>query len=127
MSATPHLRVLVVEDEWLIADQIAVALEEGGYDVVGPVGRVPEALALVGAQRIDAALVDVNVHGERSFALAERLAEATIPFAFLSGYSTTDMPADFQDRPLLQKPVGAHDVSACMDELLAHGTQAAGR
>jgi DNA-binding response OmpR family regulator len=118
MSRSPARRILVVEDEWMIADQIACGLVDAGYEVVGPCGRVEQASDLVERGDIDAALIDINVNGNRSFALAERLALAAIPFAFLSGYSGAELPVELKNRPLLQKPVHAAAVRRCVVDLL---------
>jgi DNA-binding LytR/AlgR family response regulator len=112
-------RVLIVEDEWLIAEQVADALREMGCEIVGPVGQITLALALVKGEQLNAALIDINVHGDRTFGLATALAEASVPFAFLSGYSKTDLPADWRQRQLLQKPVDGGAVCRCVQSLLA--------
>ncbi|HEX3917438.1 MAG TPA: response regulator [Caulobacteraceae bacterium] len=111
--------VLIVEDEWLIADQIEQAMSAAGYDVLGPVGRVRAALALLAASHVDAALLDINVHGERSFAVAEKLVEAATPFIFLSGYSNVELPEAFSRRPLMQKPVDVTRLCLCLQSLLS--------
>ena len=109
----------MVEDEWLIADQIADALRDAGYQIAGPVGQLASALELLRSARIDVALIDINIDGDRTFGLADALADAAIPFAFLSGYSKADLPGNFQDRPLLQKPVDAGAVCRCIRSLLS--------
>jgi DNA-binding response OmpR family regulator len=109
---------LVVEDEWVIAEQIATALEEAGYDVVGPVGRLAEALAKLEATSIHAALIDINIHGDRSFGLAAELSRLSIPFAFLSGYSGGDLPPALSQTPLLPKPIDAGKLRSCVADLL---------
>jgi two-component SAPR family response regulator len=119
VTAAPLLTVLIVEDEWLIADQIADALREGGLGIVGPVGQVAPALDLVRSERISVALIDINIDGDRTFRLAEALANASIPFAFLSGYSKADLPQNLRERPLLQKPVDADAVCRCIRSLLS--------
>lgn len=118
MAILPRRRILVVEDEWVIADQIAAALEEAAYDVVGPVGRLREALALLEGPLIHGALIDINVHGDRSFDLAAELSRRAIPFAFLSGYSGGDIPAALGQVPLLQKPVNSARLRTCIEDLL---------
>ncbi len=117
-SPANHLNVLVLEDEWMIADQIAQALDEGGYAVLGPVGRVEQAMQLMAGERVDAAVLDINLHNDRSYRLAAELCRRAIPFAFLSGYSDFDLPAEFCDRPLMQKPVDASTMRRCIEELL---------
>jgi DNA-binding response OmpR family regulator len=77
-----QLHVPVLEDEWLIAEQIETALADAGYEAVG---HVDQALALIKEGGLDGAVLDINVHGERSFRVAEQLARDATPFAFLSG------------------------------------------
>lgn len=120
MSVGGHTRVLVVEDEWLIADQIVGALQDCGYDVAGPVGRMSEAMDLLAHGDIDAALIDINVNGERTFDLANRLNRSAIPFAFVTGYSGADLPAEFNGRRLIQKPIDATAVRSCIKGLLPY-------
>lgn len=93
---TGSLRVLVLEDEWMIADQVATALTSAGFDVVGPVGHVKQAFALLANASVDVAVLDINVHGERSFALAEQLAQTGTPFVFPSGYSQSVSRSSFE-------------------------------
>jgi DNA-binding response OmpR family regulator len=118
VPVVPHPRILVVEDEWIIADQIAGALEEAGYDVVGPIGRLREAMALLADTSINAAIIDINVHGDRSFDLAAELGRLAIPYALLSGYSRGDLPFSLSLAPLLQKPVDAAKLRSCVEGLL---------
>jgi CheY-like chemotaxis protein len=112
----PH--VLVLEDEWIIADQIEAALEDAGYAVVGPVGRVDAAMELLKSRPLDAAVLDINVHGDRSFRVARQLAQDAIPFVFLSGYERTQLPAALSKRPLMQKPVDLPALCRCVASLL---------
>ena len=112
-------RVLVLEDEWVIAELIQDALEEAGFEVVGPAGRISQALALLENQKCDAAVLDMNLHGEHSFRVAEELAARSTPFVFVSGYSTAVLPPAFIDRPLMQKPVETTALCRCIATLLA--------
>lgn len=98
-------RVLVVEDEPLIAMDIANVLEEAGYVVVGPAGDVTEALALLEATRVEHAVLDVNLGRETSEAIARRLQDLQIPFVSLSGYSRDQQPRIFHQSPALTKPL----------------------
>ena len=98
------LRVLIVEDEYYLAADLAEALQARGARIVGPVGTFDEALAAVAADEIDMALLDMNLRGEMSFAVAERLAEAGIPFVIATGYSTESLPESLRDRPRVEKP-----------------------
>ena len=112
-------RILVVEDEWLIADGIAQDLEAAGYAIAGPVASVTRALQLIREEPVDAALLDVNLNGEKSFAVADELVTRGIPFAFSTGFSRTVIPPKHCDRPMLGKPVGPEQLLAAIAKLLA--------
>lgn len=99
-------RVLVIEDEGLIAIHIQDTLEELGCTVVGPVRGVGEAIDLIDQNAVDAALLDVNLgEGRNSYALAEELDRRGIPLAFLTGYGANGIRADFRDRAVISKPI----------------------
>jgi CheY-like chemotaxis protein len=102
MAARP--RILLVEDEMAIALMLEDLLSSLGYDVVGPVGRVREAIALVEREAMDAALLDVNLGGEKVYAVADTLAARDIPFVFVTGYGAAGLPAPYRDRPSVPKP-----------------------
>lgn len=109
------LRVLVVEDSLLVADMIAELLEDAGVTVVGPVGRVPAALALAEREALDGALLDVNLAGQHSGPIAAALHIRGIPFIFLTGYSDAGaLPAEFRDMPQMAKPFRQRDLEARM-------------
>lgn len=88
MSGLTAKRILVLEDEVLLALDAAETLEELGAVVVGPVHRVDAALALLDRERPDAALLDVNINGDTSAAVASRLVEESIPFVLATGYGS---------------------------------------
>ncbi|MDQ4086906.1 MAG: response regulator [Pseudomonadota bacterium] len=98
------LRVLVVEDEFYLADDIAQALTTAGARVVGPVGSFEEAAAAVAKGGIDRAVLDMNLKGEMAFPIADRLEEAGIPFVITTGYSSASLPDRLRDKPRLEKP-----------------------
>ena len=98
-------RVLVVEDEALVAMVIEDMLAGFGCKVVGPAGDVDKALELVDAAGIDGALVDVNLGGERlGFRVADALASRAIPYVFASGYGRSILTGPHLDVPVLPKP-----------------------
>jgi two-component SAPR family response regulator len=99
------LKVLVVEDESLVAMHIENMLEEIGCQVVASVPRLVKALSLAGSLDIDLAVLDINLAGEVVYPLALRLADRGIPFVFSTGYSTAILPTELRDRPLVKKPV----------------------
>lgn len=98
-------KVLVVEDEPLIALQIAQTLERMDCQVVGPAATVGEALELINAGGFDLALLDVDLSGSRSFPLADLLEDQGRPFAFLTGFGAAELPQRFHRSPLLGKPI----------------------
>ena len=99
------MRVLVVEDEPLISMMLEDFLDALGMSVAGSADSVAAALPLVEADKVDAAILDVNLRGgEKSFAVADALAAAGIPFVFATGGGGEDIAPDHRDRPRLPKP-----------------------
>ena len=106
MTRLSGLRILVVEDEYLLSRQVARALTALGADVVGCAAGVAAALdsiARLGA--IDLALLDVNLAGEKVYPVADELVRRGIGFVFLSGYDLDDRDPRFAGWPQLSKPV----------------------
>lgn len=97
-------RILVVEDEPLLALDIAFQLENAGVTVIGPAADAAEALALIEQYRFDAAMLDANLAGEPVDKIAETLALQGTPFIFVSGYGKDALPPSFADIDLLPKP-----------------------
>ena len=98
------LRILVVEDSLLIADLIAEVLRDHGCTVVGPVSRLSQGLAFADREKLDGALLDVNLAGERCFPIAALLVARGVPFAFLTGYGEAAIPLEYRDAARLSKP-----------------------
>jgi len=99
------LRILVVEDAFLIAETIRDHLEGCGCEVVGPAARVRSALDLMEANTLDGAVLDVNLGDELCFPVAAALREAGVPVVFLTGYDDDSiLPKDMRDLPRLSKP-----------------------
>lgn len=103
-------RILVVEDDMLIAVLIEEALQELGCTVVGPVGRLDAALRLAGSERLDAAILDVNIRGGHVYPVAEQLRSRGVPFALASGYGDWALPGAFRDQQRLTKPFTCNDL-----------------
>ena len=99
-------RILVVEDDYLVALVVSDILEEAGAEVIGPVGRVEEALALIAGNdiAIDGAVLDVNLHGATSYPIADALAARNVRFVFASGYGAGGIDAAYATYPWCQKP-----------------------
>src|SRR5258708_7516505 len=90
-------RILVIEDEYFLAEDIALALKALGANVMGPVGELDEAAQIVeGNVAIDAAVVDINLRDEMVFSLARVLRARMVPFIFTSGYDKTSIEAEFR-------------------------------
>ncbi len=99
-------RILVVEDQYLIADGMRRELAREGATVVGPAPSVAAALALVDAQALDAAILDLNLaDDERVFPVAEALQARGIPFVFASGCAASDVPPQWRHVLRVEKPV----------------------
>ena len=114
------LRVLVVEDDMLIAAYIEDVLQDLGCVVVGPVGKLDAAMQMANDEVLDAAILDVNVRGGHTYPVAERLRARGIPFALASGYGDWALPEAFRNQPRLTKPFTAHELEAQVLSLL-HG------
>jgi DNA-binding response OmpR family regulator len=98
-------RVLVVEDEPLIAFDVADHLRQAGFEVIGPATSVSAALKLLNSQSCDLAVLDVNLGRETAAPIADVLRSKSLPFVALSGYSSEQLPEIFQRAPMLTKPV----------------------
>lgn len=112
--------ILIVEDEWMIAELLVDTLEDAGYRVSGPAARVNDALALIERDPPMMALLDVNLGIERSYAIAQRLAECNIPFIFMTGYLNSHLPEEFRSRPVITKPVMLEKLVAHIGEVMLH-------
>jgi CheY-like chemotaxis protein len=113
-------RILVVEDQSLIAMEMQDCLETAGARVAGPVGRLEQAVSMAENESLDAALLDVDLHGERCWPVAESLARRAIPFVFTTGFATSIvMPERFAGRPVLSKPCREADMLAVLGKMLA--------
>ena len=111
------LRVMIVEDEYLVADDLARGVRAFGANTVGPVPTLQPALDLVRRERIDVAFLDLNLNDLRVFPVADELAQRAIPFAFLTGYERALLPPHYRDRPHFEKPVLPHALRRVMTEL----------
>ncbi len=113
-------RVLIVEDEMLLALDLEEGLRDAGCEVVGPAGSLRSALRLVESSEIDAAILDVNLAGERVFPVAHILCERGIPFVFATAYSGSDelYPSEVRDVPRLSKPYTVGQAVATLDRMV---------
>lgn len=111
-------RILIVEDEPLIAMMLEDFLEVLGKNVAASADSVAPALALVAAGGFDGAILDVNLRGgEKSWPVADALAEKNIPFVLASGGGDDGIPAAHKGRPVLPKPFTMDGVAKALDRL----------
>jgi CheY-like chemotaxis protein len=115
--AERRLRILIVEDEMLVAMNIEDMLLESGHEVAGIASRLEPALALAQDGCFDVAMLDVNLAGDRSFPVADLLIARGIPFLFATGYGVDGIEEKYRDRPVLQKPFRARELADAVEAL----------
>lgn len=114
------LRLLLVEDEAMVAMMLEDMLGDLGCEVVGPAGNVARARELVESdQGIAGAILDVNVGGEPIYPVAEILKARGVPFVFITGYGSADIDGRFSDAPAVQKPFSMPVLRDTLAKLLA--------
>lgn len=111
-------RILVVEDEYFIASDLKRALQKAGAVVVGPVGDLDQGLGLLDGGALDAAVLDVNLEGAHSYAIADRLGAMAVPYLFLTGYDGWALPETYRSAPRIAKPFSMRAVLDCVTNLL---------
>ena len=106
-------RVLVVEDEAIVALLAEDILLDHGAIVVGPAASIEHALELLDVEAIDVGFLDVNLNGERSYCIAERLREQGVPFVFATGYDSPGMvmPVGI---PVINKPYRSDEIASAL-------------
>lgn len=108
-------RILIVEDEYFVADDLATDLRAMGADVLGPVGSVAEAMDLVRANpQLDGAVLDINLHGQMSYPVAAMLMATGTPFLFATGYDSWTVDDAFRSVVRYEKPVRPSDVATAL-------------
>jgi CheY-like chemotaxis protein len=119
MSDPPQAcRILVVEDEALIAELISEMLTDAAYDVVGPYFGLSEALHAAETEAFDVALLDVNLAGRPSDPIAEALARRNLPFVFLTGYGRGVRRTSFAKTPVVAKPFEPQELLDALTQAL---------
>jgi CheY-like chemotaxis protein len=111
-------RVLIVEDEMLIAVLIETFLSDFGCSTLGPYSAVADALKAVATEPFDLAVLDVNLNGEKSYPIAHALAARRIPFVFVSGYGDGAIPAGHDHWRVCPKPFTSDDLATMLSTAL---------
>ena len=112
-------RVLLVEDEPIVAWLLKDMLVDLGCSVVGPAADVNQALAMIDAESIDVAVLDVNLRGQMSYPVADVLVARGVPFVFSTGYDKDRLLDGYRTFPALQKPFHRSDLGDTLAKLLA--------
>jgi DNA-binding response OmpR family regulator len=110
-------RILIVEDEPLVAMLLEDMLTDLGFDVAGPALRLERGLELASSDELDAAILDVNLGGSRSYEVAEALRERGVPFAFATGYDELDSD-DQEQVPIVRKPYRQDQIKEVLRQLI---------
>lgn len=103
-------RVLVVEDDYFLATDTCQWLIDAGAEVVGPTSDANEARGLLERERVDSAVVDINLGTGPTYEIARRLNREEVPFLFATGYDRSSLPPQFQDNPRIEKPFHQSDL-----------------
>ncbi|MCJ1959186.1 response regulator [Novosphingobium mangrovi (ex Hu et al. 2023)] len=117
LPSLDNLRILIVEDEPLVAMELAMEIEDNGGIAIGPASSCEQAIGIIEQAHPDLALLDGNLNGERIDPVADALAAQDTPFAFVSGYDRQHLPANHGHRPMLAKPFLGREVHAVIAEL----------
>ena len=108
-------RILLVEDEYFIADDMAEEFKRSGAEIVGPAATVCHAIQHIrGATRLDGAVLDINLHGEMVYPVADLLEEQRVPFVFSTGYANPSIPARYAQVTRCEKPVEPSKVAQAL-------------
>ena len=113
-------RILVVEDEYLIAIEMERWLQEAGAEVAGPVPDTKRALALIEMEPLDAAVLDVHLNGEPVYPVADRLTERGVPYLFATGEIRIAEGSDYRSHAVLGKPVLDSELLQAVGRLIKH-------
>jgi DNA-binding response OmpR family regulator len=116
-------RVLILEDEAMIAGWIESILSAAGWSVVGPVATLERALEAIDRGRLDAALLDVRVNGHDAYAVADVLMGRGIPFIFVSGFTRKQMPPGYRNCAYIAKPFTPDAILALLEEVVGRGSR----
>ncbi len=111
-------RILLVEDEYYIADDLCRALKGCGAEVIGPVPSLTKALLLSESESLTCAVLDINLRGESGLRVAEILQRRNVPFVYSTGYSRTSVPEAFKGAAHLEKPFRVEELLRAVSQVV---------
>ncbi|WP_426000125.1 response regulator [Caulobacter sp. DWR1-3-2b1] len=112
-------RVLVVEDDFMLADEIVTELSDAGAVIIGPAGTIEDAVALIGSEPdIDGAVLDANLRGEMVFPAADLLLTRGVPFVFTTGYDASTFPPRYDHIVRCEKPTDIRRVTLAIGRVI---------
>jgi CheY-like chemotaxis protein len=111
-------RVLVCDDNLLMADVICEFLRECGLEPIGPAGELEDALHMARVRALDGAILDINLKGRPCFPVCAILSARGIPFVFLTGYQPLLLPAEYRSAPIISKPFDPEGLKAILAQML---------
>jgi CheY-like chemotaxis protein len=117
MSKAVKLKVLIIEDESIVAMMIEDLIVDMGHEVVGIAGRLEQAQRLAEELTVDFAIVDVNLNGQHTYPVAETLKARGVPFVFATGYGAQGLKDEWKQSPVLQKPFQPDELTRAIDTL----------
>ena len=109
-----EMRVLIAEDEFLVGIQLEEDLRLAGCSILGPFSTLELATQASRRERFDLAILDINLNGKMVYPLADELSARGVPFIFLSGYISADLPRRFRESRQIMKP---HDPAVLIEEI----------
>ena len=111
--------ILVIEDDYWVAQLLIQLLEEAGAQVAGPLGWIEEALAFIGEHKagFDGVVLDINLHGAKSYPIADALAARGIPFVFTTGYGPAGIDPPYDAHPRCTKPFSQKALVTALNDL----------
>lgn len=117
-DASANLRIMVIEDEGIVAMLLEDMLQGLGHQVVASASNIERATSLVGEAEVDLAILDVNLNGHHTYPLAETLSARGIPFIFATGYGNAGLKSEWRTAKVLQKPFTERDLAHVIGETI---------
>jgi CheY-like chemotaxis protein len=118
-DATSNLKVMIIEDEGIVAMLLEDMLNSLGHEVVASASNIEGATKLVADAQIDLAILDVNLNGHHTYSIAETLTSRGIPFIFATGYGNAGLKSEWRAAKVLQKPFTERDLAQLIGQTVS--------